>query len=87
MGALEGAAAGLPVVSYRVHGVEDRVRDGVNGWLVEHDADALRERLLPLVEDAAMRARLGAASHESTLEFSWDRIADLYRAALDRAVR
>lgn len=85
MGALEGAASGLPVVSYRVHGVEDRVQDGVNGWLVQHDPEALRERLLPLVDDADMRARLGAASRESTLEYSWDRIAERYRAALDRA--
>lgn len=85
MGALEGAAAGLPVISYRVHGVEDRVRDGVNGWVVEHAPEALRERLLPLVDDTALRLRLGAASYQSSLEFSWDRVAALYRAALDRA--
>ena len=85
MGALEAAAAGLPVVSYRVHGVEDRVQDGVNGWLVPHDPEALRARLLPLVDDAGLRSRLGAASHESTRPFSWDHVSALYRAALDRA--
>lgn len=87
MGALEGAAAGLPVISYRVHGVEDRVVDGVSGWVVPHQPDALRERLRYLEANTSDRLAMGAAARASALPFSWDNVAEQYFDVLARAAQ
>ena len=87
MGALEGAAAGLPVVSYRVHGVEDRVVDGVNGWSVPHVPEALRERLVFLEANTAVRAAMGTAARASAVPYSWDNVAEQYFDVLAEAAR
>lgn len=59
---LEAAAAGLPVVSTRVAAIPEVVQDGVTGLLVPPaDPQALGDALVRLVEDDALRTRLGAA--------------------------
>ncbi len=61
MALLEAQAAGLPVVAGRVRGVPDVVRDGETGLLVaENDDDAFAEAVRRLLDDDALRARLGA---------------------------
>jgi glycosyltransferase involved in cell wall biosynthesis len=52
--------AGLPVVASRVAGIPEVVNDGVSGLLVDPaSSDQLARALSALVEDAALRARLG----------------------------
>jgi len=59
---LEAAACGLPVVTTDTPGCRDAVIDGQTGILVPpRDPDALAAALMPLIADAALRARLGAA--------------------------
>jgi glycosyltransferase involved in cell wall biosynthesis len=64
------------------------VRDGETGYLVPPgDARALAERIGELLGDAALRARLGAAGREWTLEmFTWDKVADRVVGAYERAL-
>ncbi|MBI3568263.1 MAG: glycosyltransferase family 4 protein [Gemmatimonadetes bacterium] len=73
---LEAAAAGLPIVAHAINGTEELVRDGENGWLVPAGADALREKLLLLRDDAALRARLSAGAVASSARYDWARIAE-----------
>lgn len=57
---IEAMAAGKPVVATRVGGVPDLVEDMVTGLLVPPgDREALARALLVLVNDPALRARLG----------------------------
>jgi glycosyltransferase involved in cell wall biosynthesis len=59
---LEAMAAGLPVVATRVGGVPELVVDGETGLLVpEGDPPGLAAALQRMVDDPALRARLGAA--------------------------
>ena len=52
--------AGLPVVASKVAGIPEVVRDRVSGMLVDPgNSDQLSRALASLVEDAALRARLG----------------------------
>lgn len=52
--------AGLPVVASRVAGIPEVVRDGVSGLLVDSgSSEQLARALESLVNDAALRARLG----------------------------
>ena len=68
---VEGMAAGLPVVATAAGGPAEIIQDGVNGLLYPPgDAEALAARLRGLSKDARLRARLGAAAHESTKGFT-----------------
>jgi len=62
---LEAMAHAKPVVAVRAGGVPDIVVDGQTGILVEYgDEAALSEALCTLLDDAALRARLGSAGRE-----------------------
>lgn len=65
----EAAASGLPIVVSQLYGVEDLVKDGENGFLIETSAAGVREgleRVLRLSPDAraamGQRARLAASA-------------------------
>jgi glycosyltransferase involved in cell wall biosynthesis len=58
---MEALAAGLPLVVTRVGGIPDMVHEGVTGHLVDvDDAQALGDALEALVQDPALRLRMGA---------------------------
>lgn len=82
---LEAAAAGLPIVCHAINGTEELVANGVNGWLVSIDTDALRERVEQLRDDASLRAQMSAAAVASSRRYTWDRVAEKYFAVLDAA--
>jgi UDP-glucose:(heptosyl)LPS alpha-1,3-glucosyltransferase len=79
---LEAAASGLPIVCHSINGTEELITEGENGWLVPFGAEALRERVVTLRDDAALRARMGAAALASSARYAWNRVADEYAAAL-----
>lgn len=69
---LEAMAAGLPAVVSAVSGLHEVVLDGETGILVPaDDAEALAAGMLRLVDDAALRERLGrAARHRAEEHFA-----------------
>lgn len=69
---VEAAGAGRPLIATDVPGCRDVVADGVNGCLVPvHDPSALADALGRLLDDAGLRARMGAASRcRAETEFS-----------------
>jgi glycosyltransferase involved in cell wall biosynthesis len=63
--AVEASAMKLPVVASNVHGIPDAVRDSVTGMLVPPaDATALANAIETLVNDEALRRRLGEAGRD-----------------------
>jgi len=72
---LEAMAAGLPVVASRAGGNAELVADGESGLLVPpDDAPALGRAITALLDDAALRARLGARAREAAAGHTWDRV-------------
>lgn len=60
MATIEAMSFGLPVVATDVGGVQDYGRDGVNMVKVQgHDAQSLAKKLMELLSDHGLRARVG----------------------------
>jgi glycosyltransferase involved in cell wall biosynthesis len=93
MVALEAMERGRPVIASAVGGLPEIVEDGRTGLLVPPgDVEALGAALGELTGDRARAAVMGTSGRERALEaFSQERcterVAELYRAALDTAGR
>ena len=83
--ALEARTAGLPVVGRRGSGVQEFVKDGVNGYLAAND-DAMASSLARLVADDGLRESMTAYNRSTPPEQSWGRILDGAEAEYRRAI-
>lgn len=73
----EAWSCGRPVVSGRFTGVEEVVRDGVDGLVVGHRPPDVADAVVRLLGDDAARTAMGAAGrHRVERELTWDRVAD-----------
>lgn len=79
---IEAILSGLPIVARRDPGCTDLVLDGVNGFLVDSDAD-VAGRLAAILHDDALRQFLAenakALAPRLTIEAHVDRLETLYR--------
>lgn len=86
---IEAQAANRPVVSTRVGGIENVVAPGRTALLSESgDTEALRDNLARLVNDAALRERMGSGGWDHVRErYHFTRLVDdtaaLYRSLLN----
>ena len=74
--ALEALAAGLPLLVTDTASARLTVEDGVNGYVVPVDAAAFAERLGRLLEDEALRQRMGRNSAAKASSFSVDQMVE-----------
>jgi phosphatidylinositol alpha-1,6-mannosyltransferase len=66
---LEAMAFGKPVIASEHGGAPEIVQDGVTGFLVKPgDLEALTAHLIQLLQDPALRARMGAAGRQRVEE-------------------
>lgn len=86
---LEAMAFGCPSVSTAVGGIPEVVTSGEHGLLVPAgDADGLARGVESLLQDSALRARLGQSARERARAlFSADAIVPLYEALYRRVCR
>jgi glycosyltransferase involved in cell wall biosynthesis len=86
---LQAAAAGVPVVGFNAGGLSEAIVDDVTGMLVtSEDVPALQNAIVTLLNNKAVRQRMGAAGRERMQnEFSIATMADqhmaLYEAVLN----
>jgi glycosyltransferase involved in cell wall biosynthesis len=76
---IEAMACGLPVIASVRAGVSEIVEDGVNGLLLRQpeQAEDLAAMLRLLVQDSALRERLGAAATQTASRHTWNHNAKL----------
>lgn len=79
----EAAAAGLPLLVTRVHGVEDVLEHGRNGWFISQDGAGIAGRLRELEADPALAGRMGEAARTAAAAFSWDAMVERYLQLYD----
>jgi glycosyltransferase involved in cell wall biosynthesis len=66
---MEAMALELPCVATRITGIPELIRDGVDGLLVPpSDEAALVQAIAALMDDAALRRRLGQSARQRVLE-------------------
>ncbi len=76
---LEAASCGLAIVSTRVSGLPELVREGENGWLVDAaDRDGLQAALGAALNSAVTAPEMGRASRRLATEMPWLRVASAY---------
>ena len=69
---IEAMASGLPVVTTAAGGIPELVTPGVDGLVARpHDVEGIAARLAALLDDAALRRRLGSAGR-ATVEQRFD---------------
>jgi D-inositol-3-phosphate glycosyltransferase len=88
MVALEAMACGTPVVASQVGGLAFLVQDGVTGYSVPvGDPQALCCRLMYLLNDAELRAKMGQQAAQFARRYAWEAITEqivrVYRTVLE----
>ncbi|MBK9053233.1 MAG: glycosyltransferase [Chloroflexi bacterium] len=77
-------ASGLPVVTVNAGGPTDFVRHGETGWLAEPDNEAaLLAGVKHLLEDRALRKRMGAAARAHAETMTWSAVCDMLLQTYD----
>jgi glycosyltransferase involved in cell wall biosynthesis len=85
---LEAMSAQKPVIACRGQGIDEIIRHGQNGFLVNpNDPDDLARALTVLLEDASLRRQLGEQARNTVLEsftlnHQAQRLAELYRECI-----
>ena len=78
MSLVEAMASEKPVVATRVGGMQEIVKEGETGLLVERgNISALAEAIIQLLADAELRQSMGKAGRKRVLSlFDWDQVAE-----------
>lgn len=76
MALVEGLSCGLPAVCYDFKcGPKDMIENGVNGFIVHNgDAEGLRRALRTLMEDDALRVRMGREAAGTAERYSEEKV-------------
>ena len=75
---IEAMARGLPVIAPNIVGVRDVVIDGVNGLLVDHTVESVRDAVLRILFEPGLREHLVAGGLAHAALHQWPEIARRY---------
>ncbi len=72
----EAMASGMAIVTTKACGMQDVIKDNVSGFLVPpRDTETLANRIIALLNDSALCARLGQEAQRKAGEIVWHNIA------------
>ncbi|AEG18294.1 glycosyltransferase family 4 protein [Methanobacterium paludis] len=86
---LEAMASGIPIVSSKLGGIPDIVKDGENGLLVKPgDVEGLADALIYLLKNEDVRGKMGDDGLKKVKRYSWEKIAEetekIYKKLLEK---
>lgn len=85
---LEAVCVGLPIVSTRVSGTDELIREGVNGYVVDcGDTIALAEALEKLMGDEKKIQQFSAESRKMAEQFRLDHIVRDWLELMERVIK
>lgn len=85
---IEAASCKLPVLAARLEGLQDAIKDGKNGFLIEpENADAYAAKINELLKDDTLRKTFGEGARQFVIEnYDWKIIAQLYLDEITKLV-
>lgn len=85
---IEAAAAGVPSIAGATGGQREAVLEEITGLVVDgNDADGLAAAIRRLVDDPALRARMGQEGRRWAMEHDWSAVVEQTRRLLDDGAR
>lgn len=85
---IEAASCKLPVIASKLEGLQDAVKDGQNGFLVEpYDVGGYVEKINELLENDRYRKEFGEKARRFVIEnYQWKIIAKKYFEEIERVI-
>ncbi|MGD8521408.1 MAG: glycosyltransferase [Desulfobacterales bacterium] len=80
----EALSAGLPVVAFNEAGVEDRVKTGINGFLVSTTEDF--ETAVLKLKEKSLRSKMSHQARQAALNLNWDSVFERQYNAFTLAI-
>jgi glycosyltransferase involved in cell wall biosynthesis len=84
---IEANACGTPVVASNVSGLKDSVRNGTNGYLVEHgNVKMFSEKITTLLANSKLRRSMSSQARRWSLQFDWTKSATQFLSLINNQV-
>ena len=85
---VEAICVGLPIVTTKVSGTEELIKDGENGFIVNiGDTDAMAEALTKILEDENLQKQFSENNKAQTIKFETNTIVDQWENLVNSVVR
>ncbi|MEK7598696.1 MAG: glycosyltransferase family 4 protein [Patescibacteria group bacterium] len=86
---IEAASCKIPVIASRLEGLQDAIKDGRNGFLIEPgNAGAWAAKISELLSDDAFRKDFGEKARQYVVEnFSWEKISRQYLEEIQKVLK
>lgn len=76
---LQAMASGLPIISTKVWGVTELIKDGKGGLLIEvNDEEMLIKKMIHLAQNSDLWKKMGQENLNIVCNYTWDKIAKQY---------
>jgi len=85
---VEAICVGLPIVTTKVSGTEELIKDGENGFIVNvGDKDAMAEALTKIIEDDNLQKQFSENNKAQAIKFETNAIVDQWEDLVNSVVR
>ncbi|HKZ45180.1 MAG TPA: glycosyltransferase family 4 protein, partial [archaeon] len=86
---LEAMASGLPVVTTKLAGAAELIEDGKDGLLLDNpkSSDEIARKLNYLIENDAMRRKVGKNARKKAEKYTWKKTADEMLKVFEESIK
>ena len=83
----QAAIAGLPIMTTQLYGVAELLEPGINGWLIERNAAAIKQTLKGIVHGQYDLPKMGMKAHQSAVKYGISEFVGQWRSLLNQKLQ